>query len=83
MGKICGLVMGTSHLLPTPGAADASGREGLGGAQRWWGTLPSSAGAGRRSGLGLGLELAAFGPLCNARQLEGFTFQREKENVKN
>lgn len=32
---------------------------------------------------GLGLELTAFGPLCNAGQLEGFTFQRGKENMKN
>lgn len=48
-----------------------------------WGTLPSPAGPGVRSRLGLGLELAAFGSLCNAGQLEGFTFQRGKENVKN
>lgn len=32
---------------------------------------------------GLGLELTALGPLCNAGQLEGFTFQRGKENMKN
>lgn len=32
---------------------------------------------------GLGLELTVFGPLCNAGQLEGFTFQRGKENMKN
>lgn len=45
--------------------------------------LPNSAGAGVWSRLGLGLELAAFGPLCNAGQLEGFTFQRGTENTKN
>lgn len=75
--------MGTSHLLLTPGAVDASGRDGPGGARWQRGRLPSSAAAGVRSGLGLGLELTAFGPLCNAGQLEGFTFQRGKENVKN
>lgn len=32
---------------------------------------------------GLGLELTALGPLCNAGQLEGFTFQRGKEDMKN
>lgn len=81
-GQMHGLVMGT---IP---CCDLRKKghfwEGQGWEAGWqWGTLPSPAGPGVRSGLGLGLELAAFGPLCNAGQLEGFTFQRGKENVKN
>lgn len=76
--------MGTSHTPLAPGADDvfplgaAAGLRGDSG-----GRAAEPCAGWRAERRGLRLELAVFGPLCNAGQLEGFTFQRGKENMKN